>query len=195
MGINHIRLSSDLIAALYPESLVAGKDFAPAEENVVSANPKAGKKYAPSKENVPASNLIADKTPDYPFMGENKRSICILANDPERDFLPTEQLEFLKKMLAACKLSLNDIALLNIAHVSFDLAELRLQLHPQILFLWGIPPASVGLKSDLPDFTVTMIDGISVIPVLEPDSMSENRPEGTEFKQRLWTCLKKLFTL
>ena len=98
-------------------------------------------------------------------------------------------------MLVACKLSFNDIALLNIAHLAFDLAELRLQLHPQIIFLWGITPASVGLKSGLPDFNISMVDGISVIPVLSPDVMSENRPEATELKQRLWICLKKLFTL
>jgi hypothetical protein len=30
---------------------------------------------------------------------------------------------------------------------------------------------------------------------LSPGLMSGTRPEGTEFKQRLWICLKKLFTL
>ena len=177
MGINHIRLSSELIAALYPESLV--------EENVP----------LPVKENVRNSKPVAEKIPAYHFLGENNRSICFLANYPEGDFLPDDQLEFLKKMLTACKLSFNDIALLNIAHAAFDLADLRLQLHPRIIFLWGIQPESAGLKSSLPDFSVTMIDGISIIPVLSPDLMSGNRPEGTEFKQRLWICLKKLFTL
>ncbi len=177
MGINHLRLSSELIAALYPDSLVAGNEPISAKENVMT--PK----------------LVADKTPVYPFLGENNRSICFLANYPAEDFLPAEQLGFLKKMLTPCKLSLNDIALLNIAHVTFDLAELRMQLHPQIIFLWGIPPVSVGLKSTLPDFSISVLDGISVVPVLSPDLMSGNLPEGTEFKQRLWICLKKLFTL
>jgi hypothetical protein len=177
MGINHLRLSSELIAALYPESLVVGKEYAPARDNVESPKP------------------VAEKTPVYPFLGENSRSICFLANNPEEDFLPSEQYEFLKKMLAVCKLSLNDIALLNIAHISFDLAELRVQLHPRILFLWGITPVSVGLKSGLPDFSISAIDGMSVIPVLSPDTMSGNRLESTDFKQRLWICLKKLFNL
>jgi hypothetical protein len=177
MGINHIRLSSELIAALYPESLVGG------EEPVLI------------KENVRISKPVADKTPTYPFLGENNRSICFLANYPEVDFLAAEQLVFLQKMLAACKLNLNDIAILNIAHVGFDLAELRVQLHPQIIFLWGTSPASVGLRSGLPDFNISILDGISVIPVLNPGLMSGNSPEGTELKQRLWVCLKKLFTL
>jgi hypothetical protein len=177
MGINNLRLSSELIAALYPESLVAGNEPDSVKENVRIPKP------------------VADKAPAYPFMGENNRSICFLANYPAEDFLPAEQLGFLNKMLAACKLNLNDIALLNIAQIAFDLAELRVQFHPRIIFLWGISPLSVGLKSSLPDFTISMIDGISVVPVLSPDLMSGNHPEGTEFKQRLWICLKKLFTL
>ena len=182
MGINHLRLSSELIAALYPESLVAGTE--PTSVEPISV-----------KENVKVTKPVAVKTAAYPFMGENNRFICFLANCPEEDFLPAEQLGFLKKMLTACKLDLNDIALLNIAHVKFDLAELRVQLNPHIIFLWGIPPESVGLKSGLPDFNISMVDAVSVIPVLGPDLMSGNRPEGTEFKQRLWVCLKKLFTL
>ena len=177
MGINHLQLSSELIAALYPESLVVIKEYPPAKQNVISQKP------------------VAYKTPVYPFLGENSRSICFLTNYPEEDFLPAEQHEFLIKMLSACKLSFNDVALVNIAHIPFDLAELRVQLHPQIIFLWGTSPLSVGLKSGLPDFNISAIDGISVIPVLSPDVMSGNRPEGTAFKQRLWICLKKLFTL
>jgi hypothetical protein len=177
MGINHLRLSSELIAALYPESLVEGID------------------PARLKENVRISKPVADKIPAYHFLGENNRSICFIANFPEGDFLPEDQLEFLKKMLAACKLSLNDIALLNIAHSPFDLADFRVQLHPRIIFLWGILPESVGLKSGLPDFNISMFDGTSVVPVSRPDVMSGNHPDGTEFKQLLWICLKKLFTL
>jgi hypothetical protein len=177
MGINHLRLSSELIAALYPESLVAGNEPAQVRENVRS--PK----------------MVADPSPAYPFLGKNNRSICVLASYTEGDFLPPEQLIFLQKMLEACKYNLNDIALLNIALITFDLAELRVQLLPQVIFLWGIPPVSVGLKSTLPDFNISVLDGISVIPVLHPDLMSGNSPEGTEYKQRLWVCLKKLFAL
>ena len=149
----------------------------------------------PVKENFSNPITVAEKNAAYQFLGENNRSICFLANYPEGDFLPVDQLEFLKKMLAACKLSLNDIALLNIARQSVNITDLRLQLHPQILFLWGILPATAGLKSGMPDFNVTMFDGMSIIPVASPGLMSGIRPESTELKQRLWACLKKLFTL
>jgi len=201
MGINHLRLSSELIAALYPDSLVEENAPPQVKENVppqVGENvPLQLKEHAPPQVNENVGNPIpvADKNPSYHFLGENNRSICVLANYPEGDFLPEDQLEFLKKMLAACKLSLNDIALLNIARQAINIADVRLQLHPEILFLWGIEPASAGMKSGMPDYTVTMFDGMSIIPVVSPDLMTGIHPEGIALKQRLWACLKKLFNL
>jgi hypothetical protein len=177
MGINNLRLTSELIAALYPESLIDGNQPVPLTENVRTSTKVAKTRIA------------------YPFLGGNNRSICFLADYQEGDFLPAGQLVFLQKMIAACKYNLNDIALLNIARIPFDLAELRIRFNPRIIFLWGILPAAVGLKSGLPDFSVTLVDGISVIPVSGPDLMSVGSPEGIELKHRLWVCLKKLFAL
>jgi hypothetical protein len=177
MGINNLRLTSELIAALYPESLIDGNQPVLLTEN--------GR----------ISTTVAEPRIAYPFLGENNRSICFLTNYQEGDFLPADQLVFLQKILAACKYNLNDIALLNIARIPFDLAELRIQFNPRIIFLWGIPPTTVGLNSSQPDFSITLLDGISVIPVSGPDLMSGDSSEGTELKQRLWTCLKKLFAL
>jgi hypothetical protein len=177
MGINQIQLTPELIALLYPESLVVMEDMQPVKKTVKTT------KTTPSA-----------ATP-YPFQGKNQRQISFLVHNPEGDFLPEVQLAFLQKMLAACKYGLDDIALLNTAKIPFDLAQWRLQFTPRIVFLWGITPASVGLKPGLPDFAISTLDGISVVPVLSPDLMSGSNPQGTEYKQRLWACLKKLFTL
>src|SRR5436309_179319 len=134
MGINHLRLSSELIAALYPDSLVEENVSPEVKENILM---QVKENVPPQvKENVENPIPVTDKNPSYHFLGENNRSICVLANYPQGDFLPEDQLEFLKKMLAACKLSLNDIALLNIARQAINITDVRLQLHPEILFLW-----------------------------------------------------------
>jgi hypothetical protein len=177
MGINNLQLSTELIAALYPETLVGGNDM--------DTGKKPGKREEP----------LPDKATEYPFLGKNKRSISFLVDYPDHDFIPEEQLVFLKKMLSACKCSLDDIALVNTAFTGGQFAELKKRLQPQIVFLWGVRPASVGLKQGLPDFSISKVDGISVIPVLTPDLMSGDGVPGLELKQRLWTCLKKLFNL
>ncbi len=156
MGINHIRLTPELIANLYPETLVAEND---------------------------------------PFLGRNRRSVSFIVHSPDYDFLPEEQLVFINKMLSACKLQMNDIVLVNIARLNLSFEELKVQFQPRIIFLWGIRPAFFNLDSALPDFNITVHDGMSIIPVLSPELMCIEGSAGHELKSRLWICLKKLFNL
>ena len=139
--------------------------------------------------------LVAGNGTAYTFLGNNRRSVCFLVEDPGHDFLSEEQLQFLTRILSACKYSLDDIALVNAAHLPVRFNDLKKQLQPRIVFLWGIRPASIGLDRELPDFNISPVAGVSVIPVPNPDLMSGNNPSGLELKHRLWACLKKLFSL
>jgi hypothetical protein len=177
MGINDLPLTPELIAALYPETLVSG--------NLMES---AGKpRETPQQDLSPA--------PVYPFLGMNKRSICFLVNYPDDPFIPDEQLAFIEKILTVCKCSMEDIALINTSPHSIRLEELKRQVHPEIIFLWGIRAATAGIKENLKEFSITAIDGISVIPVLTPELMNQESTEGKELKTRLWACLRKLFSL
>jgi hypothetical protein len=173
MGIDHLELSSELIAALYPETLVIGND--PQAVKKTGKNPSAVGKY--------------------PFLGRNLRSICFLVNYPHVEFIPEEQLAFLLKILTACKCSLDDIALINTANSPVQLDELKSWFGPKMIFLWGAIPALTGLTRELQDMTVSLQDGISVVLVSQVNTMTSDSKEGLELKQRLWTCLKNLFNL
>lgn len=177
MGIDHLELSSEIIAALYPESLVMA--------NSVTSDHLSGKRQAP------ASELSGP----YHSSGGNRRSISFLTGYGESGFMAENQFIFLGKILAACKCSMEDISLVNTAEQPVRLDLLKTQLHPKIIFLWGIPPATVGLDPALPHFSIFSVDGMSVIPVPSPDLMSGDSAEGTALKQRLWVCLKKIFNL
>jgi hypothetical protein len=131
----------------------------------------------------------------YPFLGGNLRSISFLVGYPDYDFIPDEQLHFLRRMLGACKLSLEDVAIVNTGRTPVRLEVLKKQLQPLTIFLWGVPPSSVGVKTDLPEFAISDVDGISLIPVHSPDLMSGDSAGGIELKKRLWSCLQKLFIL
>src|SRR5450755_1861201 len=144
MGINHLRLSPELIASLYPESLVEEK------------SPESGKK--PAKE---VSPLPAPAT-GYPFVGKNHRSILFLVSYPDHDFIPDEKLAFLNKILAACKCSLDDIALINTKRHPVILEDLKTRFKPQIIFLWGALPAHIGMIQGFPDMEISIFDGIRI---------------------------------
>jgi hypothetical protein len=177
MGIDNIRLSPSLIAALYPETLVD------TTEEVDGHPPKQ----------VGAASL--EPVTVYPFLGENLRFVSFLVGYPGHDFIPDEQLSFLRRMLGACKLNLEDVAIVNTSRTPVRLDILKKQLQPLTIFLWGVPSSSIGVKTDLPEFTISDMDGISVIPVHSTDLMSGESAGGIELKKRLWSVLQKLFIL
>jgi hypothetical protein len=176
MGINNLRLSPELIATLYPDTLI-------------SENDRPGVKL-PEEKPVPGP-----KTAAYPFLGKNIRSICILVHYHEADFIPDEPFAFLIKMLSACKCSIDDVAIVNAARNQVNLHNLKSQFQPVILFLWGVLPAIIPGTGGLPDMNISILDGISVVPVRFADIMSKHGDAGLDLKKQLWTCLIKLFNL
>jgi hypothetical protein len=158
MGINHIRLSAELIAVLYPETLVA-------EESV------------------------------YPYLGKNLNSICFLVSYPDDEFIPEDQFAFLQKILIACKLNLDDIALINTNRMTVELQVLKNIFQPRIIFLWGAVPDLSGFNQHFPDMTISTWENIRILPVMQAVLMSRDNPAGLELKRKLWISLKKLFNL
>lgn len=179
MGINDLTLSPAFLAAIYPESLV---DL----NNPDSVSKKADR--------PPSSPPIESPQP-IRFQGGNKQKISFVVSDASADFMNENEMSFLLKILAACKLVLEDISLINLAKTPASFTQISDQLHPRIIFCWGVRPAKLGLSSELPDFSVSDLNGISVVPVHSRDVLQGDSKEGVELKKRLWACLKKLFTL
>jgi len=177
MGINHLNLNPELIAALYPESLVD------------SNRPESGQITVKTK-----ASLLA-REPVYPFLGKNLRSVCFWVSYPDDEFIPDDQLVFLQKILAACKYSLDDISLVNVKSNPVILEALKKQFSPRILFLWGAVPAITGINGGWPDMEISIWENVSVIPVLQAGQMGRDNPEAVALKRRLWISLQKLFSL
>ena len=176
MGIDHLQLSSELIAALYSETLVASTVGSTVKKAVIP------------RQEAPAAI--------YHFLGKNLRSVCFLVDYPDNPFIPDEMLIFITKMLAACKYNLEDISLINISKQQVEIAELRKQLNPQIIFLWGVLPSQIGIaQKGYPDLTVSAFDNIYLLPVQHTGLISGDSIEGLEMKKILWPALKKLFKL
>ena len=95
MDLNSISLSAPVLAELYGNTLV--------EQGAYSPNTEAS---IPAKEE--------EKSTGWKSLGNNKKNILILVKYPDLEFLPEQQLNFLNGMLTACKIELNDTALINI---------------------------------------------------------------------------------
>jgi hypothetical protein len=174
MGINNLLLSPELIASLYPEALLAGKD------------PSTGGK---------TDELSGKPNRNLPFLGQNRRSVCMVSDCADADFLPDDQLGFIQKILLACKYTIADIALVNAGRSPLHFSDLKKQFQAKTVILWGARPGDIGLEAGLPEFSIFRVDDVSVMPVFSPKLMMTETTEAVEMKKRLWACLQKLFTL
>jgi hypothetical protein len=177
MGINEIKLTPELIAGWYPETLVTKIDQIPTSEIVKSRNGQRAK------------TLVGT------FLGKNLRSISVLVESREDEFMPEEQRVFLQKILGACKCSLDDVAIINTYIHPITIENLKLQFHPDIIFLWGSMPAFTGLPKHLPDLTVVTWENTKLLYIAQAEFMSRDSPEAQALKRLLWNALQKIFNL
>lgn len=125
-------------------------------------------------------------------LGKNQKQIAIIVTNDEALYLPDEQLNFLLGILAACKLTMEDVALINIKkNDAFTYKTLSTELQAAIIFLFGVGPSQIGLPLQFPDYQVQQYNkqlylSSPLLTVLQDDKVE---------KSKLWTCLKQVFSL
>ena len=129
----------------------------------------------------------------YTFLGNNNRSIVLLVNFAEAPIIPDLHLQFLSRMLEACKLNLGDVAILNQSKQILDIKKLKDQLHPASLVLFGVKSADIGLPLNFPLFKSQVYDGITYLYVPGLELLNQDTDEGKLLKSKLWVCLRQLF--
>jgi hypothetical protein len=173
MSFSQLRLPGSVIAELYRNTLVDSQ-----EQN---------------HHDKPATDEGKSKTPPLLYLGTNARSIIVLVDYPGEEFLPSAQLQFLTIMLNACNLTLQDVAVINVARQAGIIQELLQSVHPRFMLLFGADPVNLPIFQDMPDLEITETGGISAIKAPSLDQLNQNDKEGRLLKSRLWLCLKQLF--
>lgn len=177
MSLNDLHLSSSLITALYPSSLIC-TDI----EDSVPVSKKTG------------TEQIAgiDNTGSWKSLGNNQKNILIVVNYSGIVHLPDEELNFLTGMLTACKLSLADVAIINTNNYEkVDYKDILTQFKSKIVFLFGVAPGDFGLPVNFPFFQVQSVSNCTFLftPALE------QRQHDVLLKSRLWISLRTIFSI
>lgn len=83
---------------------------------------------------------------------ERTKKILIIVSEENAVYLPDENLELLIGMLNACKLSLNDVALINYdRNKQMEYESLQVKFNPHIIIFF---------EQNLPRFLFTSVSGI-----------------------------------
>jgi len=159
MSLNNIQLKSSLLADLYKDSLI--------ETSVTSAPEAKQLKY----------------------LGNNQKNILVIVSHQTLPFLPDEELSFLTNVLAACKLSMADIGIINNYKIEpTDLLNM-IQSEAKNVLLFGIEPLTIGLPINFPPFQLQPFNNRTY---LHAPALSQIENDKT-LKARLWSSLKVLF--
>lgn len=181
MGLNDLQLSPEIIARLYPSSLITS-DSSVSDQ---TRTRRPDDTFPVKKTKVEPASEAALKS-----LGNNHKNILIVVNYTGLVHLPDEELSFLTNMLAACKLSLDDVAIINQNNYK-DTAckDLLARFQSKNVFLFGVDPLAFGLPVSFPHFQVQNVAGCTF---LFAPSLEENRTDKL-IKSKLWLSLRSIF--
>ena len=169
MDINNIDLSAFTVADLYRSSLVI-----------------------PTEKNVPETTVSAPGSFQPKWLGKNAKNVLILVKHSDAIHMPDADLELLTSILTACKLSLEDVAILNLhPHPDLEYNQALALFHPSSMLLFGIEPSSIGLPLSFPHFQVQAFQQTSYLYSPALSYIGTDR----SLKTSLWQSLKILFKL
>lgn len=164
MGLNNIQLNAVLLQDLYNKSLV--------------------------DTNISKSGEISAKNIQGNFLGNNQSHICIIVHEEKAPLINDADLEFLTNILTACKLSLNDIVLLNsCSKPQPQYKDICQVFSPQIIILFGVSPVNVGIPMEFPGYKLQAYNNQTFLLAPSLNEIKAQKPE----KEKLWACLQNLF--
>lgn len=182
-----IQLQGFIIAGLYKDSLVL------AEEAVEESKP------AKTRGQVTNKTANVEEAPSFTakkwFLGDNKKNIVILLKDVAAVHINDEWLGTLTKLLAACKLNLADVAIVNLKQdITFTL--IKEQLQPQYILMFDVSTNDLALPFSIPNYQVQLYGGCTFMtaPAITLSADKTTEIIKTE-KRSLWDKLKMIFNV
>jgi hypothetical protein len=138
---------------------------------------------------IQASEPIAN-TNSIPFLGNNNQRIVLLVRDDQAIYLSDASLKFLLGILSACKLSMDDVALVNLSKqksITHDLIHAQLQAEKILMF--DVAPAELKLPLQFPRYQVQRFNNQTFLSAPALTMLEQDKAE----KLKLWNSLKQLF--
>jgi hypothetical protein len=182
MSFKEINLPNFLIADLYKNVLIE-----------TTTTPIVVAKSIEKTE--PKTNTIAipQKIESIQFLGENKKNITIVINDENAVHIEDEKLEFITKMFTACKLTIADVAIVNINNKHILHSQIAQQLQPCFVLLFDVNTKQIALPIMVTEYKIETYNNCEILFVKDLKHYLGNTEADKLEKSKLWLCLKQLF--
>ena len=176
-----------VIASLYKDDLVL-VDAKESSKRPLTTETKKSATTTPAVEDVQTIKPIG-------FLGDNQKKITILLKDSSAVHVADESLQFLTAILAACKLNMGDVAIVNMANQTINYAQIKTELQPNTIILFDINAASISLPFEVPQYQVQQYDNCTLLFSAPLQSMLVKTDAAKLEKGKLWNALKKTFNI
>lgn len=177
-----------VIASLYKDDLVLVDAKETRSNQSMKAETKKSEAAQPATENLQTQKPIS-------FLGNNQKKVTILLQDQEAVHVADESLQFLTSILAACKLNMGDVAIVNTANQPINYAQIKSELQPNTLLLFNITAASIALPFEVPQYQVQQYDHCTLLFSAPLQAMLVKDETAKTEKGKLWNALKKTFNI
>lgn len=134
-------------------------------------------------------NEVSDEKIKIDSLGANHKHVLFLVNDRSCKFLPDEEMELLTNLVSACKLSMDDIALVNFNSNRFSYLQFMEQFHSQKILVFGVSNSELELPFDIPHFQIQPFQEQFYLTAPSLKDFLTNKA----LKKELWMSLQKLF--
>ena len=192
-----IILPAAALVSLYKDTLVLPeKEIKSAEKEAIEIVEAIGKEAIAS---TPTKEVVNEQksTPSQPikFLGDHLKKIVVLVNDDSAVYLNEVDLGLLSSILVACKLTLADIALVNLASQPFGLHDIMETLPSKYVLVFAL--SGTALKIKLPAILYKPIElgETQLLFSASLQSMQGTEQNAKMEKSKLWNALKLLFKL
>ena len=190
-----IHLPSLLIADLYTDQLVLIDEpqllvsTLPSQQTLPTENSTTYK-----HENV-GTNPIVSHGKTLHVLGSFEKQVAIILYHPTAVHTDEASLDLLNKMLLAVKLSLADVAIINLAHNELGFPFTIKNQPPKAILLFGVAASALQLPLQVPHFQVSQWSNCKWLFLPDLQKFNEAGTEQITLKTQLWMALKTMFDI
>lgn len=123
------------------------------------------------------------------FLGNNEKQITVVVNDADHKHISETELEFVTNILTACKLSIADIAIVNMHNGAINWTTLKEQTKATTLLLFGVDPINFGMPILFEKYHVQNYDGTVCLYSNDLANIATDKDN----KAKLWKALQQIF--
>ncbi|HMP93150.1 MAG TPA: hypothetical protein PKD90_09790 [Phnomibacter sp.] len=129
------------------------------------------------------------------WLGGFGRQVIIMVHEPDAVHCSDEHLAFLTNILKAVQLSMQDVAIVNLAHHPANYERIWQQLPPRTALFFGVEPHQIGVPMRFPPFQVQAWGSTVYVHAPALRLLNGSSPGQVEQKKLLWQALKRIFAV